>query len=64
MGIENRDTASNQRGQGQRTDLAVIVHRPAQHDFRRVAFRLGSLMLTRVLSWLPRLARSDATKDR
>jgi hypothetical protein len=33
-----------------------------QHD-RAVALRLGYLILTRVLTWLALLARSDATKD-
>jgi hypothetical protein len=59
----NRDTASDQGGQGKRTDLAVNVHSPAQGDFRR-GRPTWYLMLTRVLSWVTLLARSDVAKDR
>jgi hypothetical protein len=61
VGAENRDTAADQGVQGRRPDPRR--RQPAQHDLPAVAFRLAYLILTRVLSWLALLARSDSAKD-
>jgi hypothetical protein len=63
VSADNRDTASDQGGQGEGTDLTVNVHSPAQHDFRR-GRPFGYLMLTRVLSWLTLFARSTRPRTR